>query len=378
MPHAADILPDRLNDPERFARVAERHLKAFQWEPQGWIPLGLIVNDPRHSRGISLGQWMDADVFLELQARMLRDTLEVGSDITPSIGLNHLGNALYPSVFGAPIRIPDDQVISIQDSGPWIYPVLPDIEAVDDLTFSPIPSELVCEAERFMAHYRRRLPPWVHVVSPAKLGPFSLAELLRGSDFYLDLAVDPVRCRRLLELCTASLIQIEQYLRAAVDQAPDAHYSEFGIRGPGIRIGEDSLINISPDMMREVALPHIGQMAQAFGGRSYVHFCSLENSRGEQVYDVLADDPRVFAASSQFGFEYYERNVDRLEHRLAVESLYGDGASYVLEQHGSFENWARDFVPRFKDRSGLVLYFEVSSVEEGKRLWDVWETAHQD
>lgn len=79
MPYSADIIPDRLNDPDRFARVAERHLKAFRWEPQGWIPLGLIVNDPRHSRGIVLRQWMDADVFLELQARILRDTLEVGS-----------------------------------------------------------------------------------------------------------------------------------------------------------------------------------------------------------------------------------------------------------------------------------------------------------
>jgi len=104
--------------------------------------------------------------------------------------------------------------------------------------------------------------------------------------------------------------------------------------------------------------------------------CSAD-SRCEQVYDTLVDAPRIFAASSQFGFDYYERNVDRLAGRLAIESLYGDGARHVVERHGSFEGWARDFVPRFKKRSGLVLYFEVGSVEEGKRLWDVWETAHQ-
>ena len=378
MLYSSDTIPDRLNDPARFARVAERHMKAFRWERQGWIPLGLIVNDPRHSRGITLRQWLDADVFLALQARNLRDTLEVGSDIAPSIGLNHLGNALYPSVFGATIQVPEGHVTSIQDSGPWISPVLQDIEGVEDLTFSPIPSGLICEAERFMTLYRRRLPAWVHIVSPAKLGPFSLAELLRGSGFYLDLAVDPPRCRHLLELCTASLIRIEQYLRAVVNQPSDAHYSEFGIRGPGIRIGEDSLINVSPDMIREFALPHIDQMAQAFGGRIYVHFCTLDKSPCEQVYDVLADDPRVFAASSQFGFEYYEENVDRLENRLAIESFYGDGMSYVIKKHGSFESWARDFVPRFKNRSGLVLYFEVGSVEEGKRLWDVWQSVHED
>ena len=82
-------------------------------------------------------------------------------------------------------------------------------------------------------------------------------------------------------------------------------------------------------------------------------------------------------ASTQFGFEYYEKNVDQLEGRLAVESFYGEGISYVVNKYGSFETWAKDFVPRFKHRSGLILYFNVDSVEEGKRCWEVWQAAHQ-
>jgi len=373
-----EIIPDRLNQPERFARVAERHMKAFRWEKQGWIPLGLIVNDARRSQGITLSQWLNPEVFLGLQAGMLADTLEVGSDIMPSIALNHMGNALYPSVFGAKITVPEDKVRSIQASGPWIFPVLADIKEVDNLSVSTMPSGLVCEAERFMRYYRSRLPQWVRVVSPSKIGPFSLAELVRGSEFYLDLVMDPRRCRELLGLCSASLIEIEKYLRDVVNQPADEHYSEFGIRGPGVRIGEDSLINVSPDMIGESVLPHIDRMAEAFGGRIYVHFCTLEGSRSEHVYGALADDPCVFAASSQFGFEYYEKNVDRLEGRLAIESLYGDGMTYVTEKYGSFEKWAGDFVPRFKDRSGLILYFEADSVDEGKRLWEIWQKAHED
>ena len=130
-------------------------------------------------------------------------------------------------------------------------------------------------------------------------------------------------------------------------------------------------------MIRQFALPCIQRMAEAFGGQVYIHFCTLEKSRSEHVYDTLCTEPCVCAASSQFGFEYYEKNVDNLEDALAIESLYGNGIEYVMEKYGSFENWAKDFVPRFKDRSGLVLYFEMKSIEEGKCLWDIWHKAHE-
>jgi hypothetical protein len=49
---------------------------------------------------------------------------------------------------------------------------------------------------------------------------------------------------------------------------------------------------------------------------------------------------------------------------LAVESFYGGAYAYVGRQFGSLHDWARDFVPRFRNASGLVLYFQVSSVED--------------
>ena len=49
----------------------------------------------------------------------------------------------------------------------------------------------------------------------------------------------------------------------------------------------------------------------------------------------------------------------------------------VSEQYNSFENWAYKFVPQFKDKSGLVLYCQVSSVDEVKRIWDIWQKAHE-
>lgn len=375
------IIPDRLNDPSRFSVVADRHLRAFRWEKQDWIPLGLIVNDPQHSEGITYEQWLNPEVFLKLQAKILRDTLEVGSDIMPTIALNHMGNAMFPSVFGANVVIPTDQVTSVQDLGPWILPILGDIRQVDNMVIPVIRSGLVSEAERFMQFYRGHLPDWVKVVSPSKVGPFSLAELLRGSEFYVDLIDEPERCERLLQICTDSLMDIERYLRNVANQPSQVYYSEYGIRGHGLRLGEDSIINISSRMIQKFVLPYITQLAQSFGGRAYIHFCTLENSHVEHLYEVLAKDPDIFAASSQFGFQYYEKNIDRLEGRLAIESFYGGEPigplDYVINKFGSFQKWATWFVPRFKDRSGLVLYFEVRSVEEGKQYWKIWQTAHE-
>ena len=371
------IIPDKLNDSARFALTAERHTNAFRWIRQDWIPLALIVNNPEHSKGITMDNWLDHEIFIELQAKILRDSLEVGSDIAPSISLLHMGNALNPSVFGAKITIPNDRATSIADSGPWIFPVLKDINEVDKLERPAVPSALLYEAERYIKIGLEHLPEWVKVVSPASTGPLCVAELLRGTDFYVDLAAESEKCQQLLEIVTDSFIDIEKYFRDVAGQGDDEFYSQFGIRGLGLRLGEDTFINISPDMIERFVLPNLNRVADAFGGQVYVHFCSLENSRSEHVYEVLINADKVFAVSSQFAFEYYEKNVDRLEGRLAIESFYGSAYDYIKKKHGSFEIWANDFVPRFKSRSGLVLYFEVPSIDEGKRLWEIWQSAHQ-
>jgi hypothetical protein len=86
----------------------------------------------------------------------------------------------------------------------------------------------------------------------------------------------------------------------------------------------------------------------------------------------------VKVVSSQFGFEYYEQHLDELRGRMAIESFYGEDAiEYVCQKYGSFRDWANYFVPRFKNESGLVLYFQVDSLEEGCEVWAAWQEAHQ-
>ena len=199
---------------------------------------------------------------------------------------------------------------------------------------------------------------------------------MRGSGFLLDILDDPERTRRLLALCAETQVLTERHLRAAVGAADGPSISNFGIRSPGRRIGDDQIINLSPEYIAEFAVPYLEQIARELGPAT-VHFCTLARRRADHVFEPLARSNWIPVASSQFAFEYYEQNLDSLRGRLAIEALYGDAYRYIRETHGSFRDWAFDFVPRFKNESGLVLYFEAPSVDEGREVWATWKEAHR-
>jgi len=371
-----NIIPDRLNHPARFAEVAQKHLNAIAWKRQDYIPLGIIVNNPDNIKGISYNQWLDAAIFFEAQAKILRDTLSVGSDYMPVLPINHLGDVLIPTMFGAELLVPSEIKVSFQDQGPSPFPVIGAIKAVDDLRLPDMTAGIMPDVTKIITAWRQWAPSWVEVVTPFPLGPFSLAAELRGTDFFLDIMDNPEQSHKLLSLCAEIQVQTELHLRGLIGQRKNLSISNFGVYSRGRRMGDDTIINLAPDMIAKFAVPYIEIIARRLGPAT-VHFCTLAERRSDHVFEPLAASPHIVMASTQFGFEYYEKHIDQLEGRLAIESFYGEGMSYVVKKYGSFEKWAKYFVPRFKHRSGLILYFTVNSVEEGKFCWEVWQDAHQ-
>jgi len=372
-----DILPDSLNDPQRFAKVSERHRRALSWEPQGYIPLGVIVSDPAHLAGVSYEQWLAAEVFYEAQAKLLRDTLAVGSDYMPVIAMNHLGDVLVPTMFGAGLFVPSAMGESAQETGATPRAVFNDIAEVDGLELPDMSSGHMPQFVEIITRWREWAPEWAHIVTPFPLGPFSLAMELRGSEFLVDILLEPERCKRLLSLCAEMQIRTERHLRSAIDDENGPPLSNFGVHSLGRRVGDDSIITLSPGLISEFAVPCLETIAQELGAMT-LHFCTLVEHRADHVFEPLAASPWITTASTQFGFEYYEKHLERLRGRLSIEALYGDARRYITNTFGSFRDWAFDFVPRFKNESGLVLYFfDVPSVEEGRELWAIWQEAHR-
>ena len=153
--------------------------------------------------------------------------------------------------------------------------------------------------------------------------------------------------------------------------------THFGISSLGLRLGDDSICNLSPEMIKQFCEPAYKLVNETWGGKGHIHCCSLAHSRFEHLYPTLLSMPDIAVISSQFGFEYYQENNEKLRGHLAVETFYGDALRYVIREYGSFSNWAYDFVPKYKNKSGLVLYCQVSSVEEGENIWKTWQKAHR-
>jgi hypothetical protein len=376
---------DRFCEPARFEDIARLHRRAFAWQPQGRIPLGIHVVDPAHARNLDYRAWLEPEPFLDFQVRVLADTLAVGSDLLPVVAINHLGDVLITSLFGASQLMPEAGSATLQDVGPTPRPVFADIGRAARLAPPSLGGGIMPAVECMVRRYREALPGWVHVVAPMPSGPFSTAMELRGSDLIYDLVDAPETAARLIEMCARLIWDVEARLRGIAGAPPRAfpplvpgeHVTNFGILGAGLRLGEDSMVNLSPALIRRFCLPAVALVNRLAGGRGHIHFCSLPASRFEHVYATLAPAPEVSVISSQFGFEHYAAHLDDLRGRLAVEAFYGDAYGYVCEHYGSFADWAEDFVPRFKDESGLVLYFQVTSVEEGRELWAAWQEAHR-
>jgi len=370
------IVPDSLCKPDRFAEVARLHTNAFNWRPQGRIPLGIHVVEPRHAKNLDYNRWLDPEPFLAFQTNVLIDTLRVGSDLLPAVAVNHLGDAVITSMFGARQFLPESAGTNLQDVGPTPLPVFSRIEDVTGLSRPGLDAGIMPQVLDFARYYRRHLPEWVRVIAPMPSGPFSAAMSLRGSEFLLDLVDSPHLCHKLVDLCNRLQWDVEQAIRTITGEPLGHHVTNFGIQGAGLRLGEDSWVNLSPTFIRDFCLPHVANLNRWCGGRGPIHFCSLDHSRHEHIYAALVEAPEVAVVSSQFGFEYYERHLQNLKGHLAIESFYGDALAYVTRKYGSFRAWTNSFVPRFKNESGLVLYCTVPSLEQAREMWAYWTEAH--
>jgi len=125
--YSRDLLAG-LNDPSRFARIARLHTSAFMWQTQGRIPLGIHVADPKHAAGLYYRDWLNPVPFLEYQVKVLADTLAVGSDLLPVVAINHLGDAVLTSMFGAELFMPENCSATLQEIGPTPMPMFSNIE----------------------------------------------------------------------------------------------------------------------------------------------------------------------------------------------------------------------------------------------------------
>ena len=185
-----------------------------------------MVN-PDYAKDVSYEQWLNPEVFLPIQTRYLVDTLTVGSDLLPVVPLNHFGDAVITSLFGAEQFMPDNASATLAEVGPTPLAVFSSIEEAADFPRPRMDAGIMPAVEKFARLYRASFPEWVELVGPMPGGPFSTAMELRGTDLMLDLVESPDLCKQLIVLCAELLVEIEKRFREVAEVPHLKPYTNF-------------------------------------------------------------------------------------------------------------------------------------------------------
>jgi hypothetical protein len=216
----------------------------------------------------------------------------------------------------------------------------------------------------------RSLPPGFLLSFPPTASPFDLAQLLLpAEEFLTSVLTSPEATATFLgtlsELCLGVLRLVDETAAGPAG----GRVTNRGMWFPGLRLPCDALVNLSPGMLRDMALPVLERFGEAYG-KLCIHYCS-KPAPSAHVLPPLCESPYVAAVDTWQGPEAFigEEAPGRMQSRVA---LVFDADLRSREKMEAFLEWKpiRD-VPRQNGRA-LVLQTQADSVDEAKRIYALW------
>jgi hypothetical protein len=356
--------------------VRERHLGAFRRE-SGYIPLGISlrsrisINDFRY--------FQDYRAMFDNEMHKAEAIRTIGSDMVPTLNLRY-EHVVMQSMFGAEVK---------EIGGfPWVEPWL-SLEDVPELRQPPVDSGIVPLVSEAIEYFQKHAAPGMVVCKPPETAPIEAAISAFGSGLFMALYTDTELAVRALKLFTENFITVNRHFKKLLGEPRGETVTYTGTVIPGIRLAADTLVNLSPEMIRSFINPNWQRIAEEFGG-VLVHYCP---SPDEKYYHVLAPTlacPGVIGIDQSAGVEYLESkdNPQRMaEHTtFPVEVAFRKAGAAEVEDRATNINrliavdwddmeswWRSDFVQlSVRKKRGLILRARVDSVEEGRELYGRW------
>lgn len=219
----------------------------------------------------------------------------------------NLGVGIVASMFGANVRL-------LENHMPWVEPFGDEsrLDAIGRETLPKVRSGLGALAAEHYAFFRKTLEGYpkcreaIHVTLPDLQGPFSVTELLWGSEIYVALKTEPERLAPIMAKVTAQIAATHRFLAPLVnDPLGEGLHHQHGVAVRGnLLIRNDSITMLSPATYRDVVLPHDRRLAAEVGGAG-VHFCG----NGAHQVDALLSATEV--TSIDFG-QSWMQDVDAI------------------------------------------------------------------
>ena len=175
----------------------------------------------------------------------------------------------------------------------------------------------------------------------------------------------------------ATIIMLTKRFKSELGLPEHEQVTIRGVNFPGIRISWDSIVNLSPRLIRKYMFPHGEQLAQHFGN-VLIHYCTggAGNdggyARSAHVIKTLAECPAFLAIDNWHGYESAFNGDDALmlQDKLGIcTDLSKEDVSEVehLMQEPFFAQ-----VPRKHGRA-ITATATADSIEEGKRRYETWK-----
>ena len=229
------------------------------------------------------------------QYGLCSDQLAQGAGTVLNVRCNY-GSSLLPSQFGVEPFIMGNELDCLPTSRP-----LHDSDAVRRLVDAGVPDPraglvpTVLEmAERFLEIGRRfpKIGRYVQLYHPDTQGPLDITEVVWGSEVLAAMYTEPELVSDFISLATETYIQ---FMRIWQDMVPfrsggNAHWGFF-FKG-NLMLREDSVMNISPSLYRDLVRSHDQQLLNEFGGGA-AHFCG----RGDHYIEALCEMNGIHAVA---------------------------------------------------------------------------------
>ncbi|HIJ74670.1 MAG TPA: hypothetical protein HPP83_11275 [Candidatus Hydrogenedentes bacterium] len=336
------------------------YTEVFQGETDR-IPL--IVSPPcaPEPPRVALAETPETAVVQAAEAQ--RPKAEAGTDWIPTVNISWYQCIVVPSVFGA-------EPVAPAGSEPIVKPVFRSIDEAAAAGAPPLEGPVVEQMLQTLETAILVLPEDYWLSFPASASPFDLAQLLLPGDvFLMSLRSRPDAAAEFLGNLTSLCIEVTGLVRSRLAGTGSEFVTNRGLCYPGLRLPCDALVNLSPDLIRDIALPIFRRFGERFG-RLCIHYCT-KPAASEHVLPVLCECDCVGAVDTWQGPDAFlgDGAPARMQHRVA---LIFDADLTTEGNMDSLVAWppVRD-VPRRNGR-GLVLQSEAASVEEAIRIYALW------
>lgn len=286
-------------EPAKQAAVHERHARSLRFEQVERLPVIMQYPAPED---VEFSPFPHREVFHDPEKMLFNELVyafetsichhaRVGDDLPYTIRAN-CGTIIIASLFGGHWE-------QHNDDPPWARPyesidALQAVFDIDPLDFSRGICPKVIDIYRFyqaaLASYDN-LKQCLSIILPDLQGPFDNAELLRGSEIYVDLYECPDLVRRVMEKMVQAQVGLARHLQPLMCERYEGYCHQHATVLPGnILIRNDTPINISPDMYREHVAPHDEAVLSQMGGGA-IHFCG----KGEHLVAEMLKLPSLTA-----------------------------------------------------------------------------------